>query len=174
MKYRKRPVVIEAFRWTGGPGQTEDPLWIIEAMKDGRAGVDPDGGSLWLKTLTGIMTAFPGDYIIRGGRGEIYPCKAGMFDLTYEEAPHDPEGEEATSETKVSKEEMLSCIDDCYMSASVNPYGEEAQVFGAIRSLIERTEAVDALIEAAEHSDSRTARVQWALDALAAMEGERK
>ena len=35
MKYRKKPVVIEAFKWTGEPDQTEDPEWIIAAIKKG-------------------------------------------------------------------------------------------------------------------------------------------
>jgi len=35
MKYRKKPVVIEAFKWTGGPDQEEDPVWIVEAIKKG-------------------------------------------------------------------------------------------------------------------------------------------
>jgi len=83
-KYRKKPMIIEAFRWTGGPDQTEDPEWIVEAMKNGHAGVDKDGESFGIKTLEGRMTAFPGDYIIRGIKDEIYPCKPDIFEATYE------------------------------------------------------------------------------------------
>jgi hypothetical protein len=83
-KYRKKPIVIEAFVWTGGPDQTEDPEWIVEAMKNGCAGIDRDGESFWIKTIEGRMTAFPGDYIIRGIKGEIYPCKPDIFEATYE------------------------------------------------------------------------------------------
>ena len=84
-------MVIEAFRWTGGPDQTENPEWIIEAMKNGHAGVDLGGGSFWIKTLEGTMTAFPGDWIIRGVKGELYPCKPDIFAATYEpkEPTHD-------------------------------------------------------------------------------------
>ena len=32
-RYRKKPVVIEAFKWTGGPAQLEDPEWIVDAIK---------------------------------------------------------------------------------------------------------------------------------------------
>lgn len=88
-KYRKKPVVIEAFKWTGGPEQNEDPNWIVEAINNGdvtfighRAGV----GKLvmGIQTLEGLMTAQPGDYIIRGVQGEIYPCKPDIFEATYE------------------------------------------------------------------------------------------
>lgn len=84
MKYRKKPLVIEAFQWTGGPDQVEDPIWIIEAIKNGDVGFDKDGGSLWIKTPEGRMTAFPGDYIIRRIKNEIYPCKSDIFEATYE------------------------------------------------------------------------------------------
>lgn len=87
-KYRKKPVVIEAFQWTGGPDQTEDPEWIVEAMK--RGDVYVDGGTphqhvrLMIKTLEGVMSAIPGDWIIKGVKGEIYPCKPDIFKATYE------------------------------------------------------------------------------------------
>ena len=35
MKYRKKPVVVEAFKWTGGPDQESDPEWIVEAIRGG-------------------------------------------------------------------------------------------------------------------------------------------
>jgi len=86
-KYRKKPVVVEAFRWTGGPDQTEDPEWIIEAIKDGKVSFDravAEGLTMKIDTLEGVMTAVPGDYIIRGVAGEIYPCKPDIFEQTYE------------------------------------------------------------------------------------------
>lgn len=87
--YCKKPVVIEAFCWTGGPDQTEDPEWIVERIK---------GGSVWfvnsgtdrveirIRTLEGIMTGMPGDWIIKGIKGEIYPCKPDIFMSSYEKA----------------------------------------------------------------------------------------
>ena len=83
MKYRKKPVVIEAFRWTGGPDQTEDPIWIIEKIKEGD--VTFGKTNMKIKTLEGIMTATSGDWIIKGINGEIYPCKPDIFEMTYEE-----------------------------------------------------------------------------------------
>lgn len=83
-KYRKKPVVIDAFKWTGGPDQIEDPEWIVSRMKMGQ--VSFADGRMFIKTLEGIMEAQPGDYIIRGIKGEIYPCKPDIFEATYEAA----------------------------------------------------------------------------------------
>ncbi|MEK5414483.1 hypothetical protein [Paenibacillus sp. FSL L8-0708] len=81
-RYRKKPVVIDAFKWTGDPDQTEDPQWIIERIKMGQ--VSFANGLMYIKTLEGIMESQPGDYIIRGVKGEIYPCKPDIFEATYE------------------------------------------------------------------------------------------
>ncbi|WP_028559029.1 hypothetical protein [Paenibacillus pinihumi] len=83
-KYRKRPAVIEAFRWTGGPDQTEDPDWIKRQIKAGF--VSFSGGNMFIKTLEGTMQASPGDYIIRGVQGEVHPCKPDIFEATYKPA----------------------------------------------------------------------------------------
>ncbi len=87
MKFRKKPVVIEAFRWTGGPDQEEDPVWICDALRAGRARFS-DGPylKLLIDTLEGTMATDPGDYIIKGIKGEIYPCKPDIFEATYEVA----------------------------------------------------------------------------------------
>lgn len=81
MKYRKRPVVIEAEQWF--PGKEIDG--VIE-VSEGGMGAD---GSQWpaygtIKTLEGYMTVSPGDYIITGVKGEKYPCKPDIFTATYE------------------------------------------------------------------------------------------
>lgn len=92
-KYRKKPVVIEAFKWMGGHDQTEDPEWIVEAIKEGEVwfiGSGSERVALQIETLEGVMTANRGDYIIRGIQGEIYPCKPDIFEATYEKA--DTEG----------------------------------------------------------------------------------
>lgn len=81
-KYRKRPVVVEAFKWTGGPDQAEDPEWIIKRIKMGL--VNFADGRMYIKTLEGVMAAEPGDYVIKGLQGEIYPCKPYIFEQTYE------------------------------------------------------------------------------------------
>lgn len=86
-KYKKKPVVIEAFCWTGDVNQTEDPEWIVDAIKYLEAGFLDEGTpevKLWIRTLEGTMIADRGDYIIKGVKNEIYPCKPDIFDITYE------------------------------------------------------------------------------------------
>lgn len=82
MKYRKKPVVVEAFKWTGDQKQEEDPEWIIEKIKSGL--IYFAVGGMYIRTLEGEMEAKPGDYIIQGVNGEVYPCKPDIFEKTYE------------------------------------------------------------------------------------------
>jgi hypothetical protein len=84
-KFRKKPIIIEAFQWTGGPEQTEDPDWIIDALVNGTAFFDIEVPHVMkIITLEGIMTVSRGDYIIQGVNGEIYPCRPDIFEKTYE------------------------------------------------------------------------------------------
>lgn len=87
MQYRKKPIVIEAFKWTGGPDQTEDPDWIVQAIKSGGVRFEQVGTPLvgmLIDTLDGTMRADIGDYVIRGITGEIYPCKPAIFEASYD------------------------------------------------------------------------------------------
>lgn len=90
MKYRKKPIIIDAFQWTGDNNQKEDPLWIVEALKNGSARIEREdallnlGVVMYIDTLEGTHRARIGDYIIQGVKGEIYPCKADIFEATYE------------------------------------------------------------------------------------------
>ena len=81
-RFRKKPMVIEAFRWTGGPDQEEDPIWAVEAVASGA--MTFGAGRAFIQTLEGRMEASSGDWIIRGVKGEIYPCKPDIFAATYE------------------------------------------------------------------------------------------
>lgn len=84
-KYVKKPVVIEAMRV---PVKGEEPsLEFIEFMATLPPYVfsDRDEG-ITIETLEGTMRADPGDYIIKGVEGEIYPCKPSIFEKTYEPA----------------------------------------------------------------------------------------
>ena len=87
MKHRKKPLVSDAFQWTGGLEQEDDPEWILEAIKNKTAwfknGGTPDV-KFMIQTLEGVHEASVGDYIIRGIAGEIYPCKPDIFRATYE------------------------------------------------------------------------------------------
>ena len=91
MKYKKRPIIIEAFKWTGDRHQTEDPEWAIQAIKDGTIVIPNLEWSMRvyqrpvmeINTLEGVMIANQGDYIIKGVNGELYPCKPDIFEKTY-------------------------------------------------------------------------------------------
>lgn len=77
MKFKKRPVIIDAWQWPGS--HTEDmPLWL------GVSEITYDDGCLYIETLKGSMRAEPNDWIIKGVKGELYPCKPDIFLLTYE------------------------------------------------------------------------------------------
>ena len=84
MKYRKKPVVIEAFQF----GVNCWPDWFQAASKRGDL-VFPEADDhkldgIDIKTLEGVMHASNGDYIIQGVKGEIYPCKPDIFSATYD------------------------------------------------------------------------------------------
>lgn len=82
MKYRKKPVVIEAFQWNGG-GAADWPDWFRNSTHNA-VGANPNPPTLVIYTLEGAMRADPGDWIIRGVQGELYPCKPNIFAETYE------------------------------------------------------------------------------------------
>lgn len=83
MKYRKKPVVIEAFKFDGdfmdSTGNYYVPEWILDTD------YSFEEGELYIKTLEGWMHVSVGDYIIQGVQGEVYPCKPDIFSDTYEE-----------------------------------------------------------------------------------------
>ncbi len=85
-KYRKKPVVVEAVKWTGE--NFEELANLISSLEVGRpkrrAVYDESDMTLKIKTLEGVMKAQPGDFIIKGIKGEIYPCKPDIFEATYE------------------------------------------------------------------------------------------
>ena len=91
MKYRKKPVVIDAFRWKADRNsETADQRLLIWASSLHRAdllGPLPfrwDEEQLFISTLEGEMAVAPGDWIIRGIQGEFYPCRPDIFAATYE------------------------------------------------------------------------------------------
>lgn len=78
-KYRKKPVAIEAVKYTG-KNNVNDILNFIGERKLAYL----DGETLNIETLEGVMKADVGDYIIKGIKGEFYPCKPDIFEATYE------------------------------------------------------------------------------------------
>lgn len=83
VKYRKKPVVIEAMQHLDGDRNGDEILeWIGEHGGDARIyNTSPD---LYIFTLEGEMRADVGDYIIKGVKGEFYPCKPDIFEATHE------------------------------------------------------------------------------------------
>lgn len=87
-KYRKKPVVIEAFKFYVDPM----PDWFMDAVSFNLVVLhncdynryEIDVAYCEIKTLEGVMTGKGGDYIIKGVQGEIYPCKPDIFEQTYE------------------------------------------------------------------------------------------
>lgn len=89
-KYRKKPVVIEAFRM----GIDPRPDWFTDKVTTNEIITytdDPNNGPFEfrktycdIETLEGTMRGNYGDYIIKGVSDEIYPCKADIFEKTYE------------------------------------------------------------------------------------------
>lgn len=85
-KFRKKPVVIAAMQWDGTDEQAVEVVeWTAYiASFDPKTAGPGDSGLLEIDTSAGTMTASPGDWIIRGVKGEIYPCKPDIFEATYE------------------------------------------------------------------------------------------
>lgn len=87
VKYRKKPVVIEAIQYTGKNGW-QITHWskdeVIESPVLEPNANNPTGEYLQIKTLEGTMIANVGDWIIKGVNGEFYPCKNEIFEKTYE------------------------------------------------------------------------------------------
>jgi hypothetical protein len=81
--FRKKPIVIEAWQASANLGSA--PPWLTERF--GRD-IQTNGGLMpfYIKTLEGVMAAEEGDWIIKGVKGELYPCKPDIFAATYEAA----------------------------------------------------------------------------------------
>ncbi len=79
-QYRKKPVVVEARQIDSA--NYDDMSDIVEWCNG--VAVDHDGHAIAIDTLEGRMFADPGDWIIRGVKGEFYPCKPDIFEATYE------------------------------------------------------------------------------------------
>ncbi len=82
MKFRKKPVVIEAVQFDGTDRSYYDVQSLADHSKLGILETCEQG--IKIPTLEGVMIASLGDYVIRGIKGELYPCKADIFEATYE------------------------------------------------------------------------------------------
>lgn len=87
MRYTKNPVTIDAIQFDGtlqSAGQINQ--WSNHKVTINHVG---DVTKMVVPTLEGVMTASPGDYIIRGVKGEYYPCKPDVFEVTYKKEAAD-------------------------------------------------------------------------------------
>lgn len=77
-RYRKKPVIIDAVQY--------NTSWDTDEIKEFTEGkfIRNPTGLPYVKTLEGNMTVNNGDYIIKGVKGEFYPCKPDIFEMTYE------------------------------------------------------------------------------------------
>ncbi len=82
-QFRKKPVIIEASQWLGEP-IAHLPAWCAGKVGPGDRTPDERPSTLVIETLEGAMIAQRGDWIIRGVKGEVYPCKPDIFFMTYE------------------------------------------------------------------------------------------
>jgi hypothetical protein len=95
VRYRSRIVEVEAWHWLFIPEQESEPQWVIDALASNALEFWPHGNPadelayrkqphIAIETPEGRMRAKPGDYIVRGTEGELYPCKASVFERKYE------------------------------------------------------------------------------------------
>ena len=93
--YRKKPVVIEAVQWEGNNLSDIQDFYRRDSILI--------GDTICIQTLEGTMTANIGDWIIKGVKGEFYPCKPHIFAATYEPAAQPAAGEPVAHEKLYSR-----------------------------------------------------------------------
>lgn len=126
MKYRKKPVAIEAFKYDGdlkdSDGKYYVPDWAVIAFENGIMHYVSDDGEktpieLYIDTLEGTHHVSVGDYVIRGVKGELYPCKPDIFEQTYEACEERCSMAEMTAleyfkeKERMTKKCSISCTD---------------------------------------------------------------
>jgi|GEM_PF-512200 len=89
MKYRKKPVIVEAFQLKAGE---PIPVWFSRS-EDKVIHIGMNSIEASIKTLEGAMLARSCDWIIKGVKGELYPCKPDIFEAIYEPVPDQSESE---------------------------------------------------------------------------------
>jgi len=92
MKFIKRPIIIDAIQWTGNTNLSDVEKFIgcklrveIESETAYLAGKGKPLFNIFIDTLEGEMKASPLDWIIKGVKGEFYPCKPDIFEASYME-----------------------------------------------------------------------------------------
>lgn len=84
-QYRKKPVVMDAIQFRGGFSSADKAIaWAVTNGCGPGMRYTMADDTIHIQTLEGTMTAQPGDWIIRGVKGEFYPIKPDIFEATYE------------------------------------------------------------------------------------------
>ena len=81
-KFCRGAEVVDAFRWTADENPTDDPEWIIDAIKSGHvtfAGAGHENVTLVIHSRNQELHAAPGDWLVRESTGEIFPCSSDAF-----------------------------------------------------------------------------------------------
>lgn len=87
-KFRKKPVVIEAVQWDGK--NWDDVMNFMQEFHGNKLNYENaeeaaiKSGNLFIQTNEGVMTASTNDWVIKGIKGEFYPCKPDIFESTYD------------------------------------------------------------------------------------------
>ena len=94
MKFRKKPIAVEAVQWTNAKGFSEKPEWLKKAIKEGviirneyscyTPAREIHSETWCVNTLEGVMLIKNKAWVIQGVNGEIYPCDDDVFKKTYE------------------------------------------------------------------------------------------
>jgi hypothetical protein len=109
--YRKKPVVIQAIQWDG----TEEKAIEIASNEDFEGMLDYKPGhfsGFFINTLEGQMEVSPNDYVIKGLKGEFYPCKPEIFELSYDSADAPESFLDRVIKEKAELAEKTSKLDD--------------------------------------------------------------
>ncbi len=90
-RYRKKPVEVDAFQWVPSAPVSTLPSWFMTALTRREVWPEFDGTCTICTLEDGAdgrakHVASPGDWIICGVKGELYPCKPDIFEMTYEKA----------------------------------------------------------------------------------------
>ena len=84
MKAVKKKIEVDVWQLDGKRGWIVRPDWVLEKMDTGELYYDEEFQQWRIETLEGVMLAKNGDYLIKGVKGEIYPCKKDVFEESYE------------------------------------------------------------------------------------------
>jgi hypothetical protein len=95
MRFRKRPVLIDALQWDGTYSGWIRIVAAFPDIKVGSCNYNPVLDTvhlLFIRTLEGSHEVSENDWIVRGVKGEYYPCKPDIFAMTYEPVPQEDSG----------------------------------------------------------------------------------